>query len=231
MRRISLALPLALLPFAACTRAPIDEGAPLVADLGTDTLRPDVQRPIKCAGPDNLCWEVDLAVPPAPTPQPSDSCKTGQRRWCDGLDYDGWGQVDCDPSTGKWRTKIDDAGQLVLDCRDSLAAGRRPDTLCACYHYFFSPDCCERPARVLPDGTDGQICPPSAGGLCSTCNPQANDCIEPGAKCIITSAHETFCGRLCDTTACPSGYTCMTVKLAGNQTSQQCVPEDLSCFY
>jgi hypothetical protein len=85
---------------------------------------------------------------------------------------------------------------------------------------------------VLPDGTSGALCPAAPGTLCGFCNPQVStDCAEAGAKCVVTNSHETFCGRLCETTACPNDYTCMTVKLAGGQTTKQCIPTDLSCYY
>jgi len=164
-------------------------------------------------------------------PHALDGCYPGQRRWCGGLVYDGWGQVECDAATGRWRTKLSSAGQTVIDCRET-GDGARPDTACACYHFFFDATCCERTDCVLPDGTSGASCPASAGALCSECDPTGKDCQEPGARCIITNQHETFCGRLCSTDApCPAGYACMTIKLAGNQTSEQCVPTDFSCYF
>jgi hypothetical protein len=151
--------------------------------------------------------------------------------WCDSLEYSGWGQVDCDPSTGRWRTTVNDAGQMVLDCRESLSGGKRPDTVCACYHFFFNPACCERPDCIV-SASGGQVCAPNEGGLCDYCTPLSSACAEAGAQCLVTNSHETFCGRLCSpATPCPSGYTCLTVKLAGKQTTMQCAPSDLSCYY
>jgi hypothetical protein len=218
---------LALAVLAGCSRAPITTSDARVS-ADSQVFRRDSQLlPRVDGGPP----QVD-GLPVSWGDKWDLSCSPGQRMWCDGLDYDGWGQVDCDPATGEWRTKINDAGQTVLDCRDALSAGRRPNTPCACYHFFFNPACCERPDCLVPDGTTGQICPPSDGALCSYCNPQsATDCKEPGAICIITNSHETFCGRLCDTTPCPEGYSCMKLKLSGNKTTQQCVPADLSCYY
>lgn len=170
--------------------------------------------------------------PVPPTPTTNDLCAIGEKMWCDGLQYCGWGQVDCDPATGKWRTKLNDAGQTILDCQESMAGGKRPNTTCACYHFFFNPACCERPDCIVPPGTNGQTCPASKGGLCDYCNPQASECSEQGAKCIVTNSHETFCGRLCgNSSPCPNGYTCMVVKLSGNQSTNQCVPADYSCYY
>ena len=158
-----------------------------------------------------------------------DECQAGDKKWCDGLQYDGWGQVDCDPATRRWKRKTLGGGQQTLDCL-ALADGRRPSTVCACYHFFFNPVCCERPDCVLPPGTSGQLCPKSKGALCDYCNPMAPECTEPGAVCIVTNGHETFCGRPCSATApCPAGYDCLTVKQVSGST-QQCVPGDFSCY-
>jgi hypothetical protein len=154
-------------------------------------------------------------------------CIPGQRRWCDGLVYGGWGQAECD-SAGKWKMKTVN-GKKMLDCQESLGAGQIPVTPCACYHFFFNPLCCQRDDCVLPMGNVGQTCPATAGGLCDPCNPLKPGCKEVGAQCLVTNAHETFCGRDCATKACPPDYTCMTVKLKVG-TSKQCVPQDFSCY-
>ena len=170
-------------------------------------------------------------TPPTATPKPGDLCIVGEKLWCDGLQYCGWGQVQCDPATGKWKTKIIN-GKEVLDCQE-LASGERPNTVCACYHFFFNPTCCERPDCIVPTDSKGQICPASAGQLCDYCSPMAqpSECKESGAKCIVTNNHETFCGRLCDASKpCPNDYMCMTVKLQVG-TTNQCVPADFSCYY
>lgn len=167
-------------------------------------------------------------LPPTPTPNPTSVCAPGTKMWCDGLQYCGWGQVDCLPS-GKWKTKLVN-GKEVLDCQE-LSDGSRPNTVCACYHFFYNPNCCERPDCIVPTGSKGQICPKSAGKLCDYCNPQKSECVENGAQCIVTNAHETFCGRLCSSTQpCPTNYKCMMVKLKVGQT-YQCIPADYSCYY
>ncbi len=175
----------------------------------------------------HICSKVD--GPPQPPPPYPGLCKVGQRMWCDGLVYGGLGQVQCDPATGKWKSKMVN-GKKWIDCSESLAGGKRPNTVCACYHFFFNPACCEQIDCVVPPGTSGQICPPSPGKLCDYCNPLKPECSEPGAKCINTNTHETFCGRDCATQKCPSRYTCMTIKLQIG-TTKQCVPNDLSCYY
>jgi len=170
--------------------------------------------------------QAEQMVPGKPV-STSYPCKTGHRMWCDGLQYGGWGHVRC--INGKWETKVVN-GKQVLDCKEQ-SGGQRPDTRCACYHFFLNTDCCERPDCVLPSGGAGRVCPKSAGALCDHCNPQKPECVGDQAKCIVTSAHETFCGRLCsDAKPCPSGYHCMIIYLKVGNT-KQCVPADLSCYY
>jgi hypothetical protein len=175
------------------------------------------------------CYKV--AKPPAPGTVGS-ACSTGEKMWCDGLQYCGWGQVSCDTTTGTWKTTTVN-GKKVLDCVE-LSSGIRPNTTCACYHYFFNPACCERPDCIVPSGSSGQVCKASAGQLCDYCNPlNSGECKGSNAVCIVTNSHETFCGQYCDPTsasACPSGYKCMTVKQKVGSTNQ-CIPSDYSCFY
>ena len=78
----------------------------------------------------------------------------------------------------------------MLDCRGALAGGRRPDTTCACFHYFFTETCCEREDCLVPAGTDGQICEPSPGRLCDYCDPVAPECVEPGGMCLMMKTKE-----------------------------------------
>ena len=158
---------------------------------------------------------------------PDGECVPGQQRWCDGLTYSGWGLVTCQPD-GKWKTK-DYQGKPILDCVEN-ATGQVPDTLCACYHAYFNPACCERQDCVVPQGASKQTCPASTGVLCSYCKPTAPECKDAGAKCIVSNTHETFCGSDCAASTCPAGYSCMTIKLASG-TTKQCVPVDLSCYY
>lgn len=160
----------------------------------------------------------------------ADSCNVGEKRWCDGLQYSGWGQVACDPATRKWKMVWSSHGTETLACEEN-AEGRRPNTVCACYHFYFNPHCCERPDCVVPPGGAGQLCPTSSGRLCSYCNPQKPTCAEPGARCVITNSHESFCARLCDAaTPCPGGYHCQAGKMHG-VAFQQCVPDDFSCYF
>jgi len=165
-----------------------------------------------------------------PTKPIGSTCLVGEVKWCDGLDYCGWGQVACDPKTGKWKTKLVN-GKVVEDCYE-LGDGARPNTVCACYHFYFNAACCERPDCVVPSGTKPQVCPPSAGGLCDYCNPEKPECKATGAKCIISNAHETFCGVPCSANVpCPAGYQCQVVKPFGGQPTNQCVPVDHSCYF
>jgi hypothetical protein len=170
-------------------------------------------------------------TPPTTTPPPPSSgteCVVGQKMWCDGEVYCGWGQVVCG-ADGRWKRK-GFLGLGGLDCQE-LADGRRPNTLCACYHTFFNATCCETSDCVVPAGTNGQICAPAAGKLCDYCNAQSPSCTAPGGQCIITNSGETFCGQGCSVAQpCPSGYKCMTLSTKSGTTSQ-CVPGNLSCFF
>jgi hypothetical protein len=157
-------------------------------------------------------------------------CVPGQRLWCDGLTYDAWGHVACDPATRRWKT-ITINGKSMLDCEDFAAGGKLPLTRCAQHHYFFSPLCCERTDCIVPDGTGGTTWPKSAGKLCDPCSPMMPGCSEAGAECIVTSSGEAFCGRLCSGSApCPAGFNCVEVKYKEGGT-KQCVPQDLSCYF
>jgi hypothetical protein len=162
------------------------------------------------------CWEV----PPVITGQ---ECVVGQKRWCDEPIYCQWGQVDCDPATGKWRRRADGKE----DCNEVAV---RPSTLCACYHTFFAEKCCERADCVVPPGTNGQVCAPSAGGLCDYCNGANPECKSPTGLCVWLG-NETFCSQPCAGNAvCPTGYKCVGYKLNGVQ-SFVCQPVTASCGF
>jgi hypothetical protein len=159
---------------------------------------------------------------------PGGLCIPGQRQWCDGPVYDGPAQQLCYAASGQ------DPGPGEFGPCQELAAPFQPNTLCACYHFFFDHTCCERLDCVVPrfvDGKPGQVCPPSPGQLCDYCNPTTPECTEAGARCLVTNAHETFCGQRCSPSEpCPSNFMCVEVKVSGGVTSQQCVSQDLSCY-
>ncbi|MCA9664500.1 MAG: hypothetical protein KC503_02895 [Myxococcales bacterium] len=176
------------------------------------------------------CVKVPLPpTPPSLTPKPGETCVPGKKRWCDGLQFCGWGQVTCLPS-GAWPTKFIN-GKLHIDCQE-LPDGRRPNTQCACYHFFFNPDCCETPDCFVPEGKSGQVCAPSKGNVCDYCNPQKSECMGPGARCIINyKSGETYCGQACSASQpCPAGTACMPYQTKSG-TSFQCQPNDGSCYY
>ena len=180
-----------------------------------------------------VCEKVDSPPqPPVPVPIPGMKCRSGQRMWCDDPVYSGWGQVACDPATNTWETTVKN-GKTQIDCHASMAGGKIPDTFCAKYHFYFNPDCCERLDCIVPDGTSGQLPTASTGKLCDYCNPLNSECKDPGAMCVVTNAHETFCAQSCASQPCPTGYTCLPVKLkAGStDTTKQCIPGDMSCLY
>lgn len=60
--------------------------------------------------------------------------------------------------------------------------------------------------------------------LCKSCT-RSLDCGGTGNYCLIRSDGARFCGRDCRTTACPSGYTCMTL----GASIMQCVPPRADC--
>ncbi len=157
------------------------------------------------------------------------ACLIGEKMWCDGETYCGWGQVECDPKTNTWRTHLDASGKQVLDCKE-LSDGRRPNTLCACYHFYFDPVCCERPDCLLPAGGTGQLCPPSKGQTCDYCAPKQSEC-QGAARCVISNSHETYCAPLCGAgKTCPAGFLCVPFKEGGVSTFV-CTPADASCFF
>ena len=165
---------------------------------------------------------------PKPPPPFGGPCVPGTKMWCDANNYGSWGQATCLPN-GKWKTVMAN-GKEILDCQ-ALADGRRPDTVCSCYHFFFNAACCERPDCVVPSGTKGRLCGKSSGKLCDPCNPMNPECSGKGSQCVVTNAHETYCGTLCDVNAdCPTGYTCLKVKMKVGST-RQCIPSDYSCYY
>jgi len=153
-----------------------------------------------------------------PTPKPGQECVPGQEKWCDGSTYCGWGVTECDVN-GKWK-------HSCLEPSD----GRRPNTKCACYNYYFNPACCERPDCLVPSGTKGQICADGTGKLCEPCNPEKPNCTE--GKCIIDLNNMSYCGRSCSANQpCPAGYDCKFVFLgAGSGSYNQCVPKSSSCY-
>jgi hypothetical protein len=155
------------------------------------------------------------------------TCVPGSKRWCDGLVYCGWGQMTC-KANGTWPTTMV-SGKVVEDCIE-LSNGARPNTLCACYHFYFNDDCCERPDCIVPVGTPPRLCPKSPGKLCDYCNPQTPGC-QHNAKCVVMSRGEAFCSRSCSQqTPCPSGFDCTALSTKAG-TSHQCIPSDGSCFY
>ena len=147
-----------------------------------------------------------------PSPKSGQKCIPGQKRWCDGEIYCGYGIQVCAPD-GTWDET----------CTER-ADGKRPSTVCACYHFYFNPQCCETPDCIVPSGTDGQICPASQGGYCDYCNPQQPEC--KAGKCIVTPQNEAYCGQDCaGGKPCPAGSACK-----GVDGKVQCVPTDGSCY-
>ncbi len=160
-------------------------------------------------------------------PATGKECVPGQKMWCDGVIYCGYGQVVCG-ANGTWKTK---PGTNELDCVE-LANGARPNTVCACYFYFFNPECCETPDCIVPPNSSGQICPASKGGVCDYCNPEKPECAG-GSVCVVTAKYETFCAQGCGAgKSCPSGYSCVLIESGpAFYKSWQCLPADQSCYH
>ncbi len=149
------------------------------------------------------------AATPPPSPKPGQECVPGQKQWCDGALYCGWGQRSC-LSSGMW------SAQCV-----ELSDGSRPSTPCACYFFMFNAQCCETPDCVVPSGTSGQICEYPSGELCAPCRPEQPACSEPGGECVVLDSSEAFCSKGCSSAvACPPGYHCH---------DNLCVPESGTC--
>jgi hypothetical protein len=160
----------------------------------------------------------------APSAQPlKGECVPGSKKWCDGLQYCGWGQVSCG-ANGYWERTY----RGKLNCFEP-SDQRRPATKCACYSTYYNQACCEDPTSCLiPAGQNGQICPPSPGRLCDYCNERASECVE--GQCIVSKNNETFCGRNCRFDAeCGVGYTCKRVKVH-HQSLMQCYPNGGRCL-
>lgn len=177
------------------------------------------------------CEETDKPPTPpgfSPPPGGDSKCIPGTKKWCDGLVYCGWGQMTC-KADGTWPTKIMN-GKVVYDCKE-LSNGARPNTMCACYFFYFNGDCCERADCIVPQGTQPQVCAKSPGKLCDYCNPQTPECVGAGNHCVVTNKGESFCGQQCGLLQpCPNGYNCKALNTKSG-TLHQCVPNDSSCYY
>jgi hypothetical protein len=205
---------------------------------GTGSIGQTIQKckrtVVACDQPDARAWRCAMSTGLGGTVcvlgTVGDTCNKGERMWCDSLSYDVWQQVECDPSTGKWKTTVQ-GGKTVLDCREMASGFGLPTTPCGCYYLWYSPVCCELPSCLVPASASSAACFASPGKLCDPCNPLAtSSCKETGAVCVVTNTHEMFCGRSCSSTnECPAGYGCMKVKQKSG-TVDQCVPSDFSCW-
>lgn len=165
-----------------------------------------------------------ICTQPPSKPNPGSECLPNQKRWCDGIETCGFGIVECDSATGKWKRTTKN-GKTILDCHEA-PDGRRPNTECACHFTWWNEDCCETPDCILPEGTNGQICPASPGEQCDYCNPENSECTS-GKKCYLSQqTGENFCAIDCSTTKqCPTGTKC-TISPKGFL----CMPTAGTCF-
>ncbi|MCA9667039.1 MAG: hypothetical protein KC503_15675 [Myxococcales bacterium] len=156
---------------------------------------------------------------------PGPGCAPGTKRWCDGLKFSGWGVATCTPE-GKWPTRMLN-GAMTYDCVEP-SDGARPNTICACFHPYYTPSCCERSDCIVPEGVKlgALVCPSESSTLCDPCNPQKPSC----EVCVVTNAFEAYCTKACAADgSCPSGQTCVEVKHSGT-TSKRCVPQGFGCY-
>ncbi|MBI2898488.1 MAG: hypothetical protein HYY06_33360 [Deltaproteobacteria bacterium] len=144
---------------------------------------------------------------------PTPACEPGTVRWCNQYDYDNWCKQACGVDE-QW-------GPCGADCDDD-----RPNNDCACRHFYFTPECCERPDCVIPEDHVPEVCP-TDGGLCGYCN-RNDDCGGQDDLCLLDGHGGTFCGAACDPDdGCPDGFECSPIHdYSGNVVTEQCVPVD-----
>lgn len=144
---------------------------------------------------------------------PGPHCEPGIRRWCSNVNYDGWCIQTC---------QVDRTWEPCgYECSED-----RPNNACGCRHFYFTPDCCERPDCVIPDDHVPEGCPID-GGLCGYCT-NDDDCGGPDDLCLEDGEGATFCGILCTPDApCPGGFECKPIRdYNGNVVTEQCAPLD-----
>lgn len=180
---------------------------------------------VKGSAHDGTRCEVLSAAPVIPSP--TDSCLPGTRVWCSGLDWDGWGQVECQ-ADGHWKTKRGASGQTILDC-ESHPSALVPATGCACYFPYFNATCCEREDCLVPVNSRPIACELDWGEACTPCMPGAQ-CGDTNS-CVVTNATEAFCSEPCDDQGqCAPGFRCETARLSTGD-KEVCVPDELSCYF
>ncbi len=195
----------------ACVKSNPEVTPPVTTE---EQPQPEENHPEENTPPGN---DESQPAPEQPTLPQGAECIPGQKKWCDGEQYCGWGQVTCRPD-GTWE-------EICMELSD----GSRPNTTCGCYNFYFEEECCETPDCILPAGTDGQICGKSGGQLCDYCNPENPECAEAGAECIIAFG-SAFCGRACSAAApCPSGFHCIPY-ISGSNFGSQCMPFVNTCY-
>ena len=152
--------------------------------------------------------------------------QTPSEEICNGIDDDCDGETDEDfvNEDGVYYTKMH-CGGCGQNCDDLMVHA----TKTACMVSENRAQCraleCEEGYFVYMDGA---VCLALPDNLCTVCS-QDSDCIGPNSLCVDTGT-EAYCGRDCSDAspygACPSGYTCQTVR----DGQRQCVPISGTCL-
>ena len=116
------------------------------------------------------------------------------------------------------------------DCSSGLCVEGPDGSVCTT---LCSDDCPTDYECVAHDGLSApndQLCMPQLARLCRPCEADA-DCDRSGvtndpSRCISWGDEGSFCGVNCQNTACPEGYACEDVTVAGGLTERHCVPEN-----
>ena len=151
--------------------------------------------------------------------------QTAAQEICNGYDDDCDGEIDEDfvNENGIYHTKLHCGGcghncDLLMahatETACAIADGRAQCRALACEEGYFVYQ-------------EGAACLALPDNLCAFCS-QDSDCVGPDSLCIDTGA-EAFCGRDCSDKspygACPSGYSCQTVR----GSYRQCIPVTGTC--
>jgi hypothetical protein len=175
-----------------------------------------------------VCRVGALPPPSAGTPSGRPDCEPGATYWCGGGLLAGWGTVTCG-ADGSWPTE-QRGDRSIIACEHGQLGGRRPRTVCACYHYSFAPQCCERPDCMVPSGSAMQRCPATGGAVCAPCLPVATDTCGPGLVCVFNGQRESFCAARCNGDGCGGGEICSTVASTLGPV-EVCLPSSRSCYW
>lgn len=161
-----------------------------------------------------------VCTQPPVKPNPSAVCIPNQRRWCQDV------EASCSCEYGMQVCKPDGTWDKCIGMK-----GKKPNTECACHYNTFMSQCCERSDCIVPEGTEGRVCPPSGGAYCDYCSLLTADC-QSGLMCLQfpTANKEVFCALDCAATKqCPTGSTCKSLQYGG-VSRWFCIPDSGKCY-